>query len=728
MSSYVASDSAAPAPDHSWEFRVRRTWNWFSLGLMYATFYMGRYNLSKAKPILANPKHWDWDKATSGFWLGSIPFWTYGLAVLLNGPLADRFGGKRAILFGGIGTVICNLVLGLLCGSLDHANKNAIVFFSVAIALNYYFQTFGALSVVKVNTHWFHVRERGTFGGIFGCMIQSGYILALGVGGVICDNLDVSYVFYIPAVIIALVWVLNYLVVRESPGQAGLQDFDTGDATEKDDGKPVSLPEIARKIFTNRVLITIALAQICVGFARQGILFYYTDYLIDVHKIERGVGASYLADWISIPVGGMIGGIIAGRVSDRFFGSRRPPVALLAFLLLAAAFLGFALFLPSVVQGVVGKEALKALAATDERVKMAWVAAIAFGLFNFCINAGHGILSGTAAMDFGGKKAAATAAGMLDGFSYLGAGIAMWQVGKVIEEHGYEKWPLPLMGAALVAAALMTTIWKVVPRKKTAVPAETARSLDVMGHPEGVSKGPRRGSRETQGKILEQVLALAKEAGPSGVVVFDLDSTLLDNRPRQATLLREWAERRGVQAVARTRPEHLDGWDLRVAMVNAGLPRAEAEAVYPDAKQFWRERFFTSDYCKLDVPVAGAVAYVEKLRATGVQIAYVTGRHEGMRAGTVESFSRAGFPVPDDKTVRLLMKPTFEQDDDAWKVEAKALLRPLGKVLAAFDNEPIHVNGYKEAFPETVAVHLDTDSSGRPVAVLASIPSILDFS
>src|SRR5581483_845303 len=171
-------------------------------------------------------------------------------------------------------------------------------YFSAAIALNCYFQSFGALSVVKVNTPWFHVRERGTFGGIFGCMIQSGYILALGVGGVICDRLDVAWVFFIPAIVISLVWVLNFVIVRESPGKAGHRDFDTGDATSPGDDKAPDLLEIAEKIFTNRILITIALAQICVGFARQGFLFYYTDYLIDVHKITRGQGPSYFADWI----------------------------------------------------------------------------------------------------------------------------------------------------------------------------------------------------------------------------------------------------------------------------------------------------------------------------------------------------------------------------------------------------------------------------------------------
>ena len=44
-----------------------------------------------------------------------------------------------------------------------------------------YFQSFGAVSIVKVNAAWFHVRERGTFGGIFGVLISLGLYLAFAI-------------------------------------------------------------------------------------------------------------------------------------------------------------------------------------------------------------------------------------------------------------------------------------------------------------------------------------------------------------------------------------------------------------------------------------------------------------------------------------------------------------------------------------------------------------------
>ena len=53
-------------------------------------------------------------------------------------------------------------------------NASLRFWFCVLYGANMYFQSFGAVAVVKVNAPWFHVRERGGFGGIFGTMIASG--------------------------------------------------------------------------------------------------------------------------------------------------------------------------------------------------------------------------------------------------------------------------------------------------------------------------------------------------------------------------------------------------------------------------------------------------------------------------------------------------------------------------------------------------------------------------
>ncbi len=226
---------------------------------------------------------------------------------------------------------------------------------------------------------------------------------------------------------------------------------------------------------------------------------------------------------------------------------------------------------------------------------------------------------------------------------------------------------------------------------------------------------------------LARVIDHARRLRAAGTVVFDLDSTLLDNRPRQARILREYGQAHGVAPLSSCRPEHWVDWSIRTAMRNAGLPEADIARHTDPARAFWRERFFTSEYCVDDLPIRGAIAFVGAVREAGAQVLYVTGRHEGMRPGTVECFARHDFLVPDEEVVLLLMKPTLEQSDDTFKIEIQGQLRDRGKMIAAFDNEPAHANGYRAAFPEAIVVRLDTDHSGRPIPLLPGIELISHF-
>jgi len=235
-----------------------------------------------------------------------------------------------------------------------------------------------------------------------------------------------------------------------------------------------------------------------------------------------------------------------------------------------------------------------------------------------------------------------------------------------------------------------------------------------------------RARPEEQPDILAAALARAR-AAPGGVAVFDLDSTLLDNRPRQARIVQDYGRSAGLPELLGARPEHWQGWSLELALRNAGLSAAQLERHLAPARAFWREWFFTSAYCRLDVPVPGAPEFVCAVLRAGAQVAYVTGRPRAMEDGTREALRRHGFPLPDGARVHLFMKPARDLHDDAWKAQAQALVARLGPVVAAFDNERTHVNGYAAAWPGALAVHLDRDDSGRPVELAAGIRSVLDF-
>ena len=65
--------------------------------------------------------------------------------------------------------------------------------FIIIYAANMYFQSFGAVAVVKVNAPWFHVRERGVFGAIFGILISLGIYFAYQWGDLILEYLGLPW-------------------------------------------------------------------------------------------------------------------------------------------------------------------------------------------------------------------------------------------------------------------------------------------------------------------------------------------------------------------------------------------------------------------------------------------------------------------------------------------------------------------------------------------------------
>ena len=422
---------------HSKEFRLRRFSNWFPLGLTYAAFYMGRYNLNVSSKTIMDL--FNLSKADFGI-IATAGFWTYALSVIINGPLADKIGGKKAILLGALGSTIVNLIVGLLF--LNGWQTKIILGMSLLYSANQYFQSFGALSVVKVNSSWFHVKERGVFGGIFGIMISSGYFLALTVGGYILSLLPWYYVFLIPAGFIFIMFVIDTFLVKDKPSQAGYNDFNTGDASSNDPekDKPVDWGYLLKKVFTNPIIITIMVAEFCTGFVRQGLLLWVVPFLKEVHQIEHGTYLYNVAT-IGITVGGILGGLLCGFLSDKIFHSRRPPVAFIFYI-------GQIIFVLLLGQ-----------------IKNPVVVSYLVGVCCMFIFGVHGMLSGTASMDFGGTKAAATVTGLFDGVQYVASGFTGFLLGAGLDKFGWSAWTFMIIPFSIIGAILMTHVWNATPSK-----------------------------------------------------------------------------------------------------------------------------------------------------------------------------------------------------------------------------------------------------------------------
>ena len=215
---------------------------------------------------------------------------------------------------------------------------------------------------------------------------------------------------------------------------------------------------------------------------------------------------------------------------------------------------------------------------------------------------------------------------------------------------------------------------------------------------------------------------IAAESDPLPVVTFDLDSTLFDNRPRQKAILSEFAKVHRLSGVERIPIEEIDGWRLIESIDRLDGIAGREEALRAAFKPFWRDRFFTSEFCRFDVALPGASDFVLAVARAGAQIVYLTGRHEGMKQGTADSLAEWHFPA-----ASLMVKPTFEMSDTQWKEVAVAKIRAMGPVVACFDNETTHVNRLKTAFPEALVVWLRTDHSPEAESLPPGTPGIDGF-
>lgn len=430
--------STRRVPVHGPAFRRRRRQNWLVLGLTYAAMYMARYNFAFANKALSD--EYGFTRTQVG-WIITFGTLLYGLSAIFNGPIADRIGGRRAMLIGAAGACVWNLAFGMgaYLGFLGTGTA-LLAYLATAWSLNNYFQSYSALSLIKVNAGWFHVSERGRFSAIFGSMIQSGRaaVYALMTVGVVVA-LPWQWKFFLPAGIVFVFFALTYAFVQNTPSDAGLGEFDPEDATSGDT-EPITLRYVARKIFTNPIAITIACAEFCTGLVRKGFEEWFPRYMVEIQHLNLD-SPVFQKNAMVIVVAGISGAFAAGYLSDLVFGHRRTPVAFFGYVLQIAAL------------------------AVVWRAPGVGAVVVAFTINSFAISMVHSMLSGTASMDFGGKRAAATAAGMFDGMQYMGGSLMGAGGGWLIDSFGWAAWAPSMIGFSAIGALLMVPLWNAQPRR-----------------------------------------------------------------------------------------------------------------------------------------------------------------------------------------------------------------------------------------------------------------------
>jgi OPA family glycerol-3-phosphate transporter-like MFS transporter len=427
--------SVTPILHHPPGFRARRGLNWAVVGLMYTTYYLCRYNFSYANKSIATEFNFSYENIST---ILSLNFFAYGCGQIINGLLTDRIGGKRAMLIGAAGTIVMNVLFGAA------SFWGLLWLFTLLWGMNGYLQAFGSPGFIKINSAWFSEKERGTFAGIFGCMINLGRLVAnkllpaLLAGFVLVHMWQVPpqhwrMLFWVPAGVAIIMAVILAIVVKDTPEQAGYKGVFAGEADHADTDVHADLGVVFKQIITNPVVWIMAIAYGCTGAVRQSIDQWFPRYFQEVHQMEL---TDKKFEWLGylIPVSASAGSLISGFVSDRFFHSRRAPVA----------------------AGIYIIEVCVLLMASQVHTEN-W-ALVFFVLVSFTVNSTHSLLGPAAAMDIGGRKAAAFASGVVDAFQYFGAAAAIQGLGWILQHWGWHYYFYYMIPFGVIGGTLMFSI------------------------------------------------------------------------------------------------------------------------------------------------------------------------------------------------------------------------------------------------------------------------------
>lgn len=337
-------------------------WQWKTLIVLmigYALFYFVRKNFSIVMPALESEL--GLSKAKLGLFL-TLNGVIYGVSRFVNGFFADRMSRKKMMAAGLFLSAVVNILIGLspqmdgLFNLLDAEGKattGLVVLIGSLWLINGYTQGMGYPPCGSLMAHWIKPSELATKQSIW----NSSHSIGAGLVSVLCGTLILQkfsysawqWCFFIPAILAIAGSVMLLLTLKDTPASVGLPDPESMDenAPSKADvqvedpsfTEKVYRRLVSKMVFRNPVIWILAITNFCVYVIRFTILDWGSTFLtqdrgLTIQAASTVVAASELA-------GGIVGTLIAGWATDRFFKSRSQRTCLFGLLGATLCFLLF---------------------------------------------------------------------------------------------------------------------------------------------------------------------------------------------------------------------------------------------------------------------------------------------------------------------------------------------------------------------------------------------------
>jgi sugar phosphate permease len=414
----------------------RRTWTvWSVTWLSYATYYFGRKNLSVTKASIGRAlgSHALYGVETA--YLAAYAIGQYG-----SGWLGDRVGARKLVGLGMLIAAGASFAFGLWSvGAL----------FLATATLNGLAQSTGWPGNVKAMQEWTTPERRGRVMGVWATCYQVGGIAATAFAAWMLARGGWRAAYFGAGAVIAVVGLMVLALVPSRRVVAGPGAGEPGYGEMRDNAKPPdgapALEEVERDRVARRAVALSATvwwygaSYFFIKLIRYSLLFWLPFYLETVLRYAPAQ-AGYFST--SFEIGGVAGTIALGTLSDRL---PRTPRSLVCSVSLVG--LALALFVYTRVGG---------LGHATNFAAMALVGALLYGP--------DSLLSGAAAQDLGGPRAAALAIGMINGLGSVGAVSQEFITRTVSRVSGWNSVFYVLLVSAIAAALLLTPTFRRAPR------------------------------------------------------------------------------------------------------------------------------------------------------------------------------------------------------------------------------------------------------------------------
>jgi OPA family sugar phosphate sensor protein UhpC-like MFS transporter len=304
--------------------------------------------------------------------------------------------------------------------------------------VNGLFQATGWPGTTRAMAEWTTPKNRGTVMAFWSTCYQVGGVAANWLAGSLLVRFGWRASFFGPALVLALMAGVVLLWLAPAPGnqpRASATDSLSAAATLELERR-AEVRAAQRVVMKDPELWAYGASYFFIKFIRYALLFWLPYYL-GLRQGYAGDVAAMVAS--AFEVGGVVGVIVIGTLSDRLRRFSRAGISALAlFALTAALFCYTPLSAMGLVPNVLGLAAIGA-----------------------CLFGPDSLLSGAAAQDAGGPHAAAFAAGMVNGLGSVGGMVAGFAVPQISGAFGWEALFPTLVGlAACSGLALLPVIFR----------------------------------------------------------------------------------------------------------------------------------------------------------------------------------------------------------------------------------------------------------------------------